>query len=85
MRRHAPAATGVWYARFDAHQAGRDGRQHEDAFEALAEDEDGDVEHARAEIAVRERVRQAAGAQHLEDEHRRHGGDAQGQEEGQDT
>ncbi len=61
-----------------ANHVGRDRREHEDAFESFAKDEDGDVENAGAEIAVTGWVGQAAGSEDLEKENRGDCGRASG-------
>ena len=61
-----------------ADHVGGDAGEHEDALEPFAEHQDRDVEDARAEIAVRGRIGESAGAEDLQHEDRGHGGGGQG-------
>jgi hypothetical protein len=57
-----------------------DGRQYQDALQPFTEDEHPNVEHPGAKIAVRSRVRQPPGPQHLEHQNGGDGRHAEGQE-----
>ena len=59
--------------------------EHENALETFPEDEDGDVEHPRAEVPVSEGIGQSPGAQDLKDENSRHRGDAERQQKRDDA
>ena len=75
-RRAGAGHDGPLIALARADHVGGHGGEHEDALESFAEHEDSDVEDTRAEVAVRKRIGEAAGAEDLQQQDGRHRADS---------
>ena len=70
---------------FGARHVRGDRGEDEDALEPLAEDQDGDIQHARPEVPSGQGVGKAPGPEDLQDQDGGHRGHPQGQRERQDS